>query len=250
MQVKKEPEAEPAAMVKPEAEEEVDMQQGQPQDKSEEAASAAVPEDVSLNTPISNPQVEDLESAASALTNEEGLEEADHQQPQELLHEQPLQSDLAKPEADPSAEAGAALEEGGGDLEGSVTEEAPPPDFDSDNEVVDDEPVIGADQSSATPPPPSDETIQPEPMEATEDASSSAVAFSDVSSRTEAVQENGQHALHEQEQQQQQQPLMAPPKETSAEEDLLTSTEATNMEEGDEQYKNIIAESQMDNIFN
>jgi len=34
----------------------------------------------------------------------------------------------------------------------------------------------------------------------------------------------------------------------SAEEDLLTST--TNMEEGDEQYKNIIAESQMDNIFN
>ena len=39
-------------------------------------------------------------------------------------------------------------------------------------------------------------------------------------------------------------------KETSAEEDLLTSTEATSMEEGDEQYKNMIAETQMENIFN
>merc|ERR1711956_152528 len=39
-------------------------------------------------------------------------------------------------------------------------------------------------------------------------------------------------------------------KETSAEEDLLFSTEATSMEEGDEQYKNTIAETQMENIFN
>ena len=41
--------------------------------------------------------------------------------------------------------------------------------------------------------------------------------------------------------------------ETAAatEEDLLTTAADTNsMEEGDEQYKNLIAESQMDNIFN
>jgi hypothetical protein len=37
----------------------------------------------------------------------------------------------------------------------------------------------------------------------------------------------------------------------SAEDDLLTAAAETNsMEAGDEEYKNLIAESQMDNIFN
>ena len=40
------------------------------------------------------------------------------------------------------------------------------------------------------------------------------------------------------------------PVATTSEEDLLTSTEASKMEEGDDKFKDIIAESQMDNIFN
>ena len=69
-----------------------------------------------------------------------------------------------------------------------------------------------------------------------------ATPFSDES-RTAAnnVVENGQNSLDSKHD---------PQKETSAEEDLLSSTQATDMEEGDEQYKNMIAESQMDNLFN
>jgi len=63
-------------------------------------------------------------------------------------------------------------------------------------------------------------------------------------SRTENVVENGQNSLDSSSQQ--------PPKaDTIAEaDDILASTQATDMEEGDEQYKNLIAESQMDNLFN
>lgn len=42
----------------------------------------------------------------------------------------------------------------------------------------------------------------------------------------------------------------APAVDTTSEEDLLASTASSKMEEGDDKFKDIIAESQMDNIFN
>ena len=228
---------------------------------TEEKLASEVPEDVSLNTPTSNP--DDTAAEETKVPPQPPGDEAD----------------IAPPA--PSSEA-PAIDEGGGDLEGSVTEEAPPDSpFDSDNEVVDDEPVVPAEEGgeevndapadAATTttaaadvlaseallvetqmedvpaPPPAESAIESaatvesvgvaasasdEPMDTSKSA--------DQGFRTEAVvNENGQNSLDSDQN-----------KEMSAEDDLLTSTEATNMEEGDEQYKNIIAETQMDNIFN
>lgn len=204
-----------------------------------------VPEDVSLNTPKSNPPEDDAD---------------DEDVKNEIKNNDPTSTTSAEPtEADSSnVDTGVAKEEGG-DLEGSVTEEAPPDDpFDSDNDVVDDEP---ADQENASEPAAADHSVnspsapssQPpvfdeasEAMETTQDTTNSATNFSDETAvRTDSSQnvvENGQNSLDSSAQ---------PPKnDTIAEDDILTSTQATDMEEGDEQYKNLIAESQMDNIFN
>ena len=101
--------------------------------------------------------------------------------------------------------------EEGGDLEGSVTAESPVQNFDSDEEDNVNE---------------NDTMDKSVPVNGSHETGSSA----------EEQTGNGSYK-----------PVM---KETSAEEDLLTSTEATSMEEGDEQYKNMIAETQMENIFN
>jgi len=100
--------------------------------------------------------------------------------------------------------------EEGGDLEGSVTAESPVQNFDSDD----------------------DENIENDTMD-------------------KSVPVNGSHETGTSAEEQtgggSSKPIL---KETSAEDDFLTSTEATSMEEGDEQYKNMIAETQMENIFN
>merc|ERR1712228_80036 len=98
--------------------------------------------------------------------------------------------------------------EEGGDLEGSVTAESPVQNFDSDD----------------------DENIENDTMD-------------------KSVPVNGSHETGTSAEEQtgggSSKPIL---KETSAEDDFLTSTEATSMEEGDEQYKNMIAETQMENI--
>merc|ERR1711881_661759 len=150
-----------------------------------------------------------------------------------------------------------ATKEEGGDLEGSVTEETQ--NWDSDNDVVDDEPLEDDDNAQK----PTSSAVASNTvnfgtsdngdMEAnatTQDtlSANNVAPFSDES-RTAAnnVVENGQNSLDSEHPQR---PPNDPQKETSAEEDLLSSTQATDMEEGDEQYKNMIAESQMDNLFN
>lgn len=165
--IKKEPETEPVS----------ERTDGQ------DAETDKVPEDVSLNTPVSNP---DGDGNGSADENNE--------------------NDKKAATVNNSDKTEAEIEEGG-DLEGSVTAESPQGNFDSDDENQD------QDKSERGP-------VNGNSAEQTGSASFN-------------KPETGLGM-----------------KETSAEEDLLTSTEATSMEEGDEQYKNMIAETQMENIFN
>merc|ERR1719232_799691 len=293
MQVKKEQETEPL------------VEEAKPMDdsgnqalggsSSEDKLSSAVPEDVSLNTPVSNPEeianeppttetsngtVEAstpslaAEEEPSSTSDEIVVQAEEGAAPASPLTEEPVSDSKVEPVTAESVNNSltAKADQEGGDLEGSVTEENPPNPYDSDNEVVDDEPVAEeeADLMSQVPPPPpsqtnevdaddpkvdlsaeeprpaaadSEEVLMDQPSLNTEtapppapidtsvsDDKSEVVEPESSSSRTEIV--NGQNSLDSR----------------SAEEDLLTST--TNMEEGDEQYKNIIAESQMDNIFN
>ena len=175
--IKKEPVAEPQS-------ERVDGQDDQ-NDDDDDAANDKVPEDVSLNTPVSN-----HEDAAENNENDD---------------DQNGSNTAATNNSSKVGESGIADDiEEGGDLEGSVTAESPVQNFDSDEENDIDKSVVnGTGHETGS------NFNKPETTSAG--------------------------------------PTM---KETSAEDDLLTSTEATSMEEGDEQYKNMIAETQMDNIFN
>jgi len=157
-----------------------------------EKAASPVPEDVSLNTPVSNPDAGD---GSDAENNEPEAETNNSSKPETGNEEGGISGDI----------------EEGGDLEGSVTAESPVQNFDSDEEDNVNE---------------NDTMDKSVPVNGSHETGSSA----------EEQTGNGSYK-----------PVM---KETSAEEDLLTSTEATSMEEGDEQYKNMIAETQMENIFN
>ena len=273
MQVKKEQDPEPLVdEVKP-------MDESGNLVSSEDKLSSAVPEDVSLNTPVSNPEemaneptttetsngtveastpslAEDPPATTSATTDEQAAARSKHEEQEEDTAAVSDSKGEEVTEESISSSLAAKADEGG-DLEGSVTEENPPNPFDSDNEVVDDEvvdePVAEEDEAdlmSQVPPPPSQPSDlpaeQPDSTEAAEDMDPPAPVDSVSDDKSEVVEApeptsssatrteivNGQNSLDSR----------------SAEEDLLTST--TNMEEGDEQYKNIIAESQMDNIFN
>ena len=261
MQVKKEPDAEPIV-------EDVKPADDSAAPTGEDKLSSAVPEDVSLNTPVSNP---DEIAAASETSTQETSNGTVESSAAQADTEKPPESKEEGVTEDSVNTSLAAKEAEGGDLEGSVTAEDPP-NFDSDNEVVDDEvvdePAAEDSDLMSQVPPPTASSSQEENMDVPEAAEEStdpvpesapladdngsameqsaspsedppmdtSVSNSDEKSevaqqpRTEIV--NGQSSLDSR----------------SAEEDLLTST--TNMEEGDEQYKNIIAESQMDNIFN
>ena len=303
MQVKKEQDTEPLVdEVKP-----MDDSGNVLGGSSEDKLSSAVPEDVSLNTPVSNP--EEIAAANEPTTTETSngtveastpslaeeppstsesavaasVEQAEEAAGTPLTEEEAVSDSKVEPVTEESVNSSlTAKADEGGDLEGSVTEENPPNPYDSDNEVVDDEPVAeeeAADLMSQVPPPPSQTNVNtddpkvdltaeqptpagvataadpeevpmdqsslidteappvddpPAPIDTTssvsDDKSEVVEPEESSSSRTEIV--NGQNSLDSR----------------SVEEDLLTST--TNMEEGDEQYKNIIAESQMDNIFN
>jgi hypothetical protein len=167
--IKKEPETEPLS----------ERTDGQ------DAETDKVPEDVSLNTPMSKHDEADDGNGSADENNE---------------------NDKKAATVNNSDKTEAEIEEGG-DLEGSVTAESPQGNFDSDDENQD------QDKSERGP-------VNGNSAEQTGSASFN-------------KPETGLGM-----------------KETSAEEDLLTSTEATSMEEGDEQYKNMIAETQMENIFN
>lgn len=299
MQVKKEQDALPLDDLKPMGDDQL------AESLAEEKLSSSVPEDVSLNTPVSNPEDMDQSSSqlASTTNNEEGKSEEPTSSNTEPASTTTVAADAEQLPPSADGEAPSMAKDEGGDLEGSVTEEDPPPNpFDSDNEVVDDEPVVPEEEdpaavadndeapptttsedvlervteeasSSEQPPttseaaadmissepiaPTSDEPVETsssnqEPMDtdksaannddfsnATEASSASSSSAAPAAANDGVVNENGQNSLDSE----QHNPI-------SAEEDLLTSTEATNMEEGDEQYKNMIAESQMDNIFN
>lgn len=170
--IKKEPETEPLS----------ERTDGQ------DAETDKVPEDVSLNTPMSKHDEADDGNGSADENNENG----------KTGNKAATVNNSDKTEAE--------IEEGG-DLEGSVTAESPQGNFDSDDENQD------QDKSERGP-------VNGNSAEQTGSASFN-------------KPETGLGM-----------------KETSAEEDLLTSTEATSMEEGDEQYKNMIAETQMENIFN
>ena len=198
-----------------------------------------VPEDVSLNTPKSNPEDMDDE------------DDEESEAPRKKSNET-----SAAAAASSNADDEATKEEGG-ELEGSVTEETQ--NWNSDDDVVDDEPVEDDDNAAQKEQPQSTSSSSvnfgnsdngggENTTQDTLSANNVATPFSDES-RTAAnnVVENGQNSLDSEHPQR---PPNDPQKETSAEEDLLSSTQATDMEEGDEQYKNMIAESQMDNLFN
>merc|ERR1711881_425078 len=161
--------------------------------------SASVPEDVSLNTPVSNPEAggdEHDDEATDANKDDENNENADA-----AAKNNSNKSETRTAEG----EAADAELEDGGDLEGSVTAESPPDNtFDSDNDEQDEDGRGGG------------------------GAGGQSISADTENSSFKQQQAAQSHAM----------------KETSAEEDLLTSTEATSMEEGDEQYKNMIAETQ------
>merc|ERR1719273_884012 len=224
--------------IKKEPEEEKPTTSEMETNAAESSGDSKVPEDVSLNTPKSNP--EDMD--------EDGDEKEESEQAQPKKSTESAAASNADDEA---------TKEEGGDLEGSVTEETQ--NWDSDNDVVDDEPLEDDDNaqkptsSAAASNTVNFGTSDNGDMEAnatTQDtlSANNVAPFSDES-RTAAnnVVENGQNSLDSEHPQR---PPNDPQKETSAEEDLLSSTQATDMEEGDEQYKNMIAESQMDNLFN
>ena len=171
--IKKEPETEPLS----------ERTDGQ------DAETDKVPEDVSLNTPMSKHDEADDGNGSADENNEND----------KTGNKAATVNNSDKTEAE--------IEEGG-DLEGSVTAESPQGNFDSDDENQD------QDKSERGP----------------------------VNGNS-ASEQTGSASFNKPE-------TGLGMKETSAEEDLLTSTEATSMEEGDEQYKNMIAETQMENIFN
>ena len=197
-----------------------------------------VPEDVSLNTPKSNP--EDMDD-----------EDDDDKEESEAPRKKSTETSAAAA-ASSNADDEATKEEGG-ELEGSVTEETQ--NWNSDDDVVDDEPLEDDDNAAQKEQPPTSSAVNfgnSDNGDTTQDtlsANNVATPFSDES-RTAANNfvENGQNSLDSEHPQRR--PPNDPQKITSAEEDLLSSTQATDMEEGDEQYKNMIAESQMDNLFN
>ena len=221
MQVKKEPGTEPL-------ESDAKRMDGDANDK----LSASVPEDVSLNTPVSNPEAggdEHDDEATDANKDDENNENADA-----AAKNNSNKSETRTAEG----EAADAELEDGGDLEGSVTAESPPDNtFDSDNDEQDEDGRGGGGAGGQS---------------ISDDTDKSETGF-----RTAADPVNGRHDTNDDAAdaenssfKQQQAAQSHAMKETSAEEDLLTSTEATSMEEGDEQYKNMIAETQMENIFN
>jgi len=173
--IKKEPETEPLS----------ERTDGQ------DAETDKVPEDVSLNTPMSKHEADDGNGSADE-NNEENDKTGNGNKAATVNNSDKTEAEI----------------EEGGDLEGSVTAESPAGNFDSDDENQDNQ-----DKS---------ERVNGNSAEQTGSGSAN---FNKP--------ETGLGM-----------------KETSAEEDLLTSTEATSMEEGDEQYKNMIAETQMENIFN
>lgn len=161
--------------------------------QDESAETDKVPEDVSLNTPMSKHEADD--GNGSADENNENDKTGNGNKAATVNNSDKTEAEI----------------EEGGDLEGSVTAESPAGNFDSDDENQDNQ-----DKS---------ETRGPVNGNSAEQTGSGSANFNKP--------ETGLGM-----------------KETSAEEDLLTSTEATSMEEGDEQYKNMIAETQMENIFN
>merc|ERR1719414_326417 len=150
---------------------------------SEDKLSSAVPEDVSLNTPVSNPEeianepptTETSNGTVEASTPSLAAEEEPSSTSDEIvvqaeegaapvspLTEEPVSDSKVEPVTAESVNNSltAKADQEGGDLEGSVTEENPPNPYDSDNEVVDDEPVAEeeADLMSQVPPPPPSQT--------------------------------------------------------------------------------------------
>ena len=287
MQVKKEPDTEPLV-------DEAKPMEGDAALTGEDKLSTAVPEDVSLNTPVSNSEEiaastpsagEAADTSTTAETSTNGTAEPSTAPEEEKAPEESNNEGVTEDSVSNSL----ATKEEGGDLEGSVTAEDPPNPFDSDDDVVDDEvvdePVADEpDDLMSQVPPPLPASSSQENMEATEavgevpaevaspmapavdstpaegdsmepdsalttegaeaPASSlepmdTSVSNSDDKSETSVVQQDSRTEIVN---------GQSMDSHRSAEEDLLTST--TNMEEGDEQYKNIIAESQMDNIFN
>merc|ERR1711997_321106 len=112
MQVKKEPETEPL-------ESDAKRMDGDDQ-AANDKLSASVPEDVSLNTPVSNPEAggdEHDEDATDANKDDENNENADA-----AAKNNSNKSETRTAEG----EAADAELEDGGDLEGSVTAESPP----------------------------------------------------------------------------------------------------------------------------
>ena len=223
-------------------------------------------DDVSLNTPQSNPPPDDEDMEDLDPNNDASASE-----PKQDQEEGDEASKVKSEEVDKKEDDDAGID--GGDLEGSVTEEGPPETpFDDDDDVVDDEPAVP--EPEAEHEEPSDEQNKDssefrtesnneegmEPEEAPEEASEDVPEAANDDNNA-VVNENGQNSLDSSSLMQSQDDTPeaqgasetadgVASKETTAEDDLLASTEATNMEEGDEQYKNMIAESQMDNIFN
>jgi hypothetical protein len=201
---------------------------------TEEKLDSAVPEDVSLNTPVSNQAEEDEEMTKAEEAD--GVEAKKEEEDARLSTPPPPVDDIgetsAKPTASNEEEDGAAVDDGG-DLEGSVTQEDPPNPYDSDNEVVDDEPADQEeeDQDMA-------DAISPKEAESEASAPEPSEEASKSDERTNAVavvNENGQNSPG------------------GDEGSGGNSGEAAAVADGgDEQYKNIIAEEppQMDNIFN
>ena len=284
MQVKKEPDTEPLV-------DETKPVEADSALTGEDKLSTAVPEDVSLNTPVSNseeiaastePTAETGETSTTTPTAEtsNGITDAPAAQEEGKTPEESKNEGVT----DDSVSNSLAAKEEGGDLEGSVTAEDPPNPYDSDDDVVDDEVVDepAADEAdddlmSQVPPPLPAASSSQENMESAE----AAEVASPVSPAAPAAESTMDSTPAEPDSESTAEAAEAPvsslePMDTSvsnsddkseqdsrteivngqnldshhrsAEEDLLTST--TNMEEGDEQYKNIIAESQMDNIFN
>ena len=175
--IKKEPETEPLS----------ERTDGQDADTDK------VPEDVSLNTPMSKHEADDGNGSADE-NNEENDKTGNGNKAATVNNSDKTEAEI----------------EEGGDLEGSVTAESPAGNFDSDDENQDNQ-----DKSERGP------------------VNGNSAEQTGSGSANYNKPETGLGM-----------------KETSAEEDLLFSTEATSMEEGDEQYKNTIAETQMENIFN
>lgn len=268
MQVKKEPDTEPI------------VNNDQIGEAAEQKLSSEVPEDVSLNTPVSNQTEDVLEPSASTASVPSTSDGVAAQEPEEEtametnIAEEKTQSSAESADIKPSLadlsakpaiadEESGLIKEDGGSLEGSVTEEGPQDNpFDSDNDVVDDEPVPEeepaeeeeAPQAAAAPAEaeePQEESKPSEDMVEDEEDTSKSSDF-----RTANNVVNGQSNAQEEEQPPQQQPILE--SSNPDQEEQSSAPEAPGNEETpqtameqDEQYKNITTDqSQMDNIFN